>query len=119
MRSYTAIALALLVVAVPATKSYACTCDRPVVVVERTSCCAKKTTTESGGCPGRDRLWGDCPCTKKTPQASAPAVELLSPLALLGEGLEVVTLKPALRQVERRIPLRIDPHPEITLPLLI
>ena len=117
MRSCAAIALALLVVTVPATKTYACTCSRPVIV-EQASCCAAKKTTSRSGCPNRDRLWGDCPCTKKTPQASAPAVELFSPLAL-GEALEVFTPEPARRQVARRIPLRLDPHPEITLPLLI
>lgn len=125
MRTLVVAPLALVLVALPAAQAAACGCDAEGWAESPAAACACCGPAAETCCCGSEsegttqRLQQDCPCSLPAPQTSeSPDIEVPAPVA----GTEVPRDGSApLAAVYAHPPLaaRIDPHPEVLLPLLL
>lgn len=116
------VSLALVLVAVPAVRAEACRCDAEetrgscgcgCAAAGRACCCCPTDDEEKP-----DRLDGACPCTQSTPQAPAPAADDLPVAEALAPVEDAAAPCTGRTHVSATVERR-DPHPAVSLPLLL
>jgi hypothetical protein len=117
------VSLALVLVALPAAQAEACLCDRVEQAEGSCGCCCAAAERACTCCPTDaeerpERLDGACPCSVVAPQAPAPATDELPQAEALAPVPEAAAPRTGRAHVAATVERR-DPHPAVSLPLLL